>query len=110
MAQKTIPVPYGKIKRMLAEGQSSYKISQVLHLPESTVRKIKAGEVIHEIFGLKKPVGDDLCTHCGFRPKGPNFRFLCLYCYRRADDDPVYSVDPGALRVLTSSSKNYNLS
>ena len=102
MAQKTTLVPYGKIKKMLAKGDSTFTISQILNLPESAVRKIEAGAVIHEILGLKKPARDDLCTHCGYRPKGPNFRFLCLYCYHRADDDPVYSVDPKAARVLIS--------
>lgn len=97
MARKTISVPYEKVKNMLAEGLSNWNISQTLSLPESTVKKIKSGKVVRKTFRLKEPFGDELCSCCAVRPKEPGFRFLCRYCFRKAGNETVYSVDTQAM-------------
>ena len=79
MAQKTIHGPYNMGKNVLVKSKSNLKISKSLIIPESNVKKTKSK--------------DDLCSNCGIRAKGPGFHFLCRYCFRKAGDEPVYSIN-----------------
>jgi hypothetical protein len=95
MARKTTSAPHNKSKKLLVKGKSNLKISKSLIISESSVRNTKSGSIIHENFTSKKAPKGDLCTNCGIRQKGPDFRFLCRYCFRKAGDDPVYSINSG---------------
>jgi ribosomal protein S14 len=93
MAQKTIHRSYNKGKKVSVKSKSNLKISKALIIPESNVKKTKSNAIIHGKFTSKKAPKDDLCTHCGIRAKGPSFRYLCRYCFRKAGDEPVYSIN-----------------
>ena len=95
MAQKTVSISNGKRKNVLVKSKSSLNIPRSLIIPETNVRKAKSITTSHENPLSKKTSKDDLCTHCGVRQKGPGFRFLCRYCYRKAGNDTVYSISPG---------------
>ncbi|MEJ2657807.1 MAG: hypothetical protein P8012_11540 [Desulfobacterales bacterium] len=97
MAQKTIPAHYHKNKNLSVKGKSNSKISRSLIIDKSNVRKAESGSTSYKNFGSKKAPKDDLCTHCGIRKKGPGFRFLCRYCFRKAGDEPVYSINPSTI-------------
>jgi len=83
MAQKIIHKPYNKGTKVLVKSKSNLKISKSL--------------IIHDKFTSKKAPKDDLCSSCGIRAKGPGFRFLCRYCFRKAGDEPVYSINSVAI-------------
>jgi ribosomal protein S14 len=93
MAQKIIHRPYNKGKKVLVKSKSNLKISKSLIIPESNVKRTKSNAIIHGKFTSKKAPKDDLCSNCGIRAKGPGFRFLCRYCFRKAGDEPVYSIN-----------------
>jgi len=93
MAQKTLHRPYNKGKHVLVISKSNLNISKSLIISESNVKKTKSNTIIHGKFTSKKAPKDDLCSNCGIRAKGPGFRFLCRYCFRKAGDEPVYSIN-----------------
>jgi len=94
MAPKTIPLPHNKRKNLRVKGKSSSKIPKSMIIPKSKMKKAQSGTIIHENFRAKKvQKKDDLCSNCGIRKKGPGFRFLCRYCFRKAGDEPVYSIN-----------------
>ena len=97
MAQKIIHRPFNKGKKVLVKSKSNLKISKSLIIPESNVKRTKSNAKIYENLSSKNPLKDDLCTHCGIRQKGPGFRFLCRYCFRKAGDEPVYSINSVAI-------------
>jgi ribosomal protein S14 len=105
MEEKIIPVLHHKSKNFLVKSKSSLKISRSLIIPESNVRNTKSESVIHKNFAPKKRPKDDLCTHCGVRQKGPGFRFLCRYCFRKAGDETVYSINSGTMNKDMFSQK-----
>jgi ribosomal protein S14 len=103
MTQKTIPISNGKRKNVLVKTKPNLKISRSLIIAETEVRRTKQDTLLHETLSSKKTRKDDLCTHCGVRQKGPGFRFLCRYCFRRAGDETVYSINSGTMnRDMTS--------
>ena len=93
MAQKTLHRPYNKGKNVLVISKSNLNISKSLIMSESNVKKTKSNAIIHGKFTSKKVPNDDLCSNCGIRAKGPGFRFLCRHCFRKAGDEPVYSIN-----------------
>ena len=93
MAQKTIHRPYNIGKKVSVKSKSNLKISKSLIIPESNVKKTQSNAIIHGKLISKNAPKDDLCSSCGIRTKGPGFRFLCRYCFRKAGDEPVYSVN-----------------
>ena len=93
MAQKIIHKPFNKGKKVLVKSKSNLKISKSLIIPESNVKRTKSNAIIRGKLTSKKTPKDDLCSNCGIRAKGPGFRFLCRYCYRKAGDEPVYSIN-----------------
>ena len=93
MAQKTLNRPNNKGKNMLVISKSNLNISNSLIIPESNVKKVKSNAIIHGRFTSKKASKNDLCSNCGIRAKGPGFRFLCRYCFRKAGDEPAYSIN-----------------
>jgi len=93
MAPKTTRVPSDKRKKLRVKGKSSAKMSPSMIIPKSKVRGGKSDAIIYENFRSKKVKKDDLCSNCGIRKKGPGFRFLCRYCFRKAGDEPVYSIN-----------------
>ena len=97
MAQKIIHSPHNKGKKVLVKSKSNLKISKSLIIPESNVKRTKSNAIIHGKFTSKKAPKDDLCSSCGIREKGPGFRFLCRYCFRKAGDEPVYSINSVAI-------------
>ena len=97
MAQKTNPVSHHKGKNLLVKSKSNLKISQTLIVPESNVRSSKSGSITYKNLAPGKKPKDDLCTHCGVRQKGPGFRFLCRYCFRKAGEETVYSINSGTM-------------
>jgi ribosomal protein S14 len=97
MAQKTIHRPHHKDKKVLVKGKLNLKISKSLIIPESKMIKAKLNAKIYENLSSKNSPKDDLCSNCGIRAKGPGFRFLCRYCFRKAGDDPVYSISSIAI-------------
>jgi len=105
MARKTSPVSHNKRKNILAKSKSNLKIPKSLIIPESSVMNTKSGSSIHKNFTPKKGPKDDLCTHCGVRQKGPGFRFLCRYCFRKAGDEAVYSINSGTMNKDIFSQK-----
>jgi ribosomal protein S14 len=106
MAQKTTSISNGKTKSLLVKSKSNLSISRSLIIPGSNVRKTKSDTIIHESFASNKVPKDDLCTHCGVRQKGPGFRFLCRYCFRKAGDDPVFSINSATMGKDISSQRN----
>ncbi len=58
-----------------------------------------------KILPSRKTPKDDLCTHCGVRQKGPGFRFLCRYCFRKAGDETVYSINSDTMNTDIFSQK-----
>ena len=105
MAQKTLPISNGKRKNILIKSKSNLKIPRSLIIPETNVRSAKSGPILHENFTPKKTRKDDLCTHCGVRQKGPGFRFLCRYCFRKAGDETVYSINTSTMNRDPASQK-----
>ena len=105
MAQKTISISNGKSRNILAKSKSNLKISRSLIIPEANVRHMKSEPILHENLTPKKTRKDDLCTHCGVRQKGPGFRFLCRYCFRKAGDETVYSINSGSMNRDMASQK-----
>jgi len=105
MAQKIIHSPFNKGKKVLVKSKSNLKISKSLIIPESNVKRTKSNALIHGGFTSKKALKDDLCSNCGIRAKGPGFRFLCRYCYRKAGDEPVYSINSDTIIGDIFSSK-----
>ena len=105
MAQKIIHSPHNKGKKVLVKSKSNLKISKSLIIPESKIKKAKSNVKIYENLGSKSPPKNNLCTHCGVRQKGPGFRFLCRYCYRKAGDEPVYSINSDTIIEDIFSSK-----
>jgi len=97
MAQKIKPLPNHKGKNLLVKSKSNLKISQTLIVPESKVRSSKSGSITYKDLAPRKKPKDDLCTHCGVRQKGPGFRFLCRYCFRKAGEETVYSINSGTM-------------
>ena len=93
MAINTLHRPYNKGKNVLVKSNSNLKISKSLIIPESNVKKTKSKAIIHGKLTSKRAPKDDLCSSCGIRAKGPGFRFLCRYCFRKAGDEPVYSIN-----------------
>lgn len=93
MAQKTIHSPYKMGKKVSVKSKSNLKISKSLITPESNVKSTKSNVINHGKLTSKKAPKDDLCSNCGIREKGPDFRFLCRYCFRKAGDEPVYSIN-----------------
>jgi ribosomal protein S14 len=105
MAQKTRSITNGNNKNLLVNSKPNLKLSRSLIIPESTVRHTKSGSAIHKNATPKKRPKDDLCTHCGVRQKGPGFRFLCRYCFRKAGDEAVYSINSGTMNKDIFSQK-----
>jgi ribosomal protein S14 len=105
MAQQRISISNGKRKNVLVKSKSNLKISQSLIIPEANVSRTKSATVLHENLAPKKSRKDDLCTHCGVRQKGPGFRFLCRYCFRKAGDETVYSISSGTMNRDMASRK-----
>ena len=105
MAQKTTHKPYNMDKKVLVKSKFNLKISKSLIIPESNVKRTKSNVKIYENLGSKSPPKNNLCTHCGVRQKGPGFRFLCRYCYRKAGDEPVYSINSDTIIEDIFSSK-----
>jgi hypothetical protein len=105
MAHKTISISNGKTKNLLVKSKSNLNISRSLIMPGSSVRKTKSDGIIHKNVASKKVPKNDLCTHCGVRQKGPGFRFLCRYCFHKAGDDPVYSINSATMSKDMSSQK-----
>ena len=105
MAQKIIHRPFNKGKKVLVKSKSNLKISKSLIIPESNVKRTKSNAIIRGKLTSKKTPKDDLCSNCGIRAKGPGFRFLCRYCYRKAGDDPVYSINSDTIIEDIFSSK-----
>ena len=97
MAQKVATAPHKMGKKVLVRGKSNLKISKSLIILESNVKKTKSNAIIHGKLTSKKVPKDDLCSNCGIRAKGPGFRFLCRYCFRKAGDEPVYSINSVAI-------------
>jgi len=93
MAQKIKHSSYNMGKNVLVKSKSNLKISKSLIIPESNVKKTKSNAITHGNLTSKKVSTDDLCSNCGIRTKGPGFRFLCRYCFRKAGDEPVYSIN-----------------
>jgi ribosomal protein S14 len=105
MARKTSPVPHNKSNNILVKGKSNLKTPPSLIIPGSSVMNTKSGPKIHKNFTPNKGLKDDLCTHCGVRQKGPGFRFLCRYCFRKAGDETVYSINSGSVNKDVFSQK-----
>jgi ribosomal protein S14 len=105
MAQITISISTGKNKNILVKNKSNLKISQSLIIPEANERRTKSVTILHENLAPKKSRKDNLCTHCGVRQKGPGFRFLCRYCFRKAGDETVYSISSGSMNRDMASRK-----
>jgi ribosomal protein S14 len=97
MAQKAKSISNGKSKNLSAKSKSNLKISRSLFVSQSNLRKTKSVTITHENFTSKKVPKDDLCTHCGVRKKGPDFRFLCRYCFRKAGEEPVFSINSATM-------------
>jgi len=93
MIPKTTLMPLDKRKKLRVKGKSAAKMSQSMIIPKMKVRGGKSDAIIYENFRSKKVKKDDLCSNCGIRKKGPGFRFLCRYCFRKAGDEPVYSIN-----------------
>jgi ribosomal protein S14 len=105
MAQQTISISNGKRKSIVVKSKSNFKISRSLITPEANVKRTKSVTILHENLPSKQTRKDDLCTHCGVRQKGPGFRFLCRYCFRKAGEETVYSISSGTTNRDMSSRK-----
>ena len=97
MAQKAATASHKMDKKVLVRGKSNLKISKSLIIPESKIKKAKSNVKSYENLSLKSSAKDNLCSNCGIRAKGPGFRFLCRYCFRKAGDEPVYSINSVAI-------------
>jgi hypothetical protein len=97
MARKTKHTSHNVRKKKSKNAKSELKISRSLKLRGSKVRETKSGTIIQGNFRSKKVPEDDLCSNCGIRQKGPGFRFLCRYCFRKAGDESVYSINPSTI-------------
>lgn len=97
MAQKAATAPHKMGKKVLVRGKSNLKIPKSLIIPESKIKKAKSNVKIYENLSPKSSPKDNLCSNCGIRAKGPGFRFLCRYCFRKAGDEPVYSINSVAI-------------
>ena len=97
MAQKAATAPHKMGKKVLVRGKSNLKISKSLIIPESKIKRAKSSVKIYENLSSKSSPKDNLCSNCGIRAKGPGFRFLCRYCFRKAGDEPVYSINSVAI-------------
>ena len=95
MEQKTIPGSHNKGKKLSAKGKSNFKLAKFPLIPGSNAGKTGSGA--YKGLNSKKVSKENLCTHCGIRQKGPGFRFLCRYCFHKADNEPVYSFSPGTI-------------
>ena len=97
MAQKTLSTSNGKRKNTLVKSKSNLNIPRSLIISDTNLKKTKSSTTFHENLPSKKMPKDDLCTHCGVRQKGPGFRFLCRYCYRKAGNETVYSISTSTM-------------
>jgi len=93
MAQKAATASHKMGKKVLVRGKPNLKIPKSLIIPESKIKKAKSNVKSYENLSLKSSPQDNLCSNCGIREKGPGFRFLCRYCFRKAGDEPVYSIN-----------------
>lgn len=85
------------VQKSMKKGKSKLNISSSVINAEPNVKKTKSGMIIRGNFRSKKVPEDDLCSSCGIRQKGPGFRFLCRYCFRKAGDESVYSISPSKI-------------
>jgi hypothetical protein len=97
MARKTKNTSHNVRKKTSKNAKSGSKISRSLMVRGPKVKETKSGTIIQGNFRSKKTPEDDLCSNCGIRQKGPGFRFLCRYCFRKADDNSVYSINASTI-------------